>query len=316
MKETNPQAAPSDWQRYVSLVAILVALGLGIAYASKTSQHQELQTALSATQTDLGKLAAREKQLSGELAEARNQAQSSGTEAYKAREEIKSLSRTLSQAQEQARDRQRKLEATIASLNSDLAAASERAEKLATAIPPDDLKAIDGPKPAQTVATKVPTKEAAEARNKELLKKFIRISDDFERPKVYMHGRFASLRKDSTTQRAIALLCNVTVTTEGVTTVYPFKSIRILVNDDVITFADVGSLHQFVKDQKLREEFIKCRLAWEELDLSQVSPGSIRLGLGRVSKTEDITLDFEDFVTPLKETYELAASFEELKSFK
>lgn len=311
MKEINPQVAPTGRQKYLALVAVLSALGLGIAYANKARQHSEIQAALVAAQTDLDKFAAREKILKGEIAEARTKAQSSGAEVNKAREDIQSLNQKLAQTQEQASAKIQKLEATIASLSSDLAASSERDKKLAMAIPTVDLKAIEGPKPVQTVATKNPTKETAEARNRELLKKFVRISDDFERPKVYMHGRFASLRKDKTTQEPIARLCQVTVTSEGATNAFPFKSIQLLVNDDVVTFMDFDSLHQFVRDPKFREDIIKCRLVWEEHEMDRFSRT-----LFQKRKTADATLDSEDFVTSLKETYELADSFKELKGLK
>lgn len=317
MKEIEPSKRTDDLWKSLAAVGIVAALGLGIGYAYQTGNNEELSQALSVANSKVGLLTSREKSLSTDLAEAKNRASSTGTEWIKVRDENLAITQKLKQTQEEAKLRERGLQEQVASLTDEIAKIKTRANALAIAVEPAVLKEIDDAINVAKNSPKSSTKDATIARNRELLKKFTLMSDDFTRPRVYIHDHFGSIRKKNGHLSSFSRLTNLTINTSGGTEgEFSFKTLQILHGDDVLTFSNLGALNQFLKNYRFSGMSIRCRLTWEEYDYNKKPFASSRLNLyNTVTKVEDLTLD-KDFASALRESYDLAASFEELNELK
>ena len=317
MKEIDQKKRTDNRWKSLAAVAIASAVGLGIGYAYQTGNNEELAQALSVANSKVSLLTSREKSLSTDLAEAKNKADSSNAESTRARDEILTLTQKLKQNGEQAGIREQGLKEVVASLTDEIAKTKTRANALAKAIDPAVLKEIDDAINVSKNDPRSSTKDATIARNRELLKKFTRMSDEFTRPRVYMHDHFGSIRKNKGHLSSFSRLTNLTINTSGGTEgEFSFKSLQILHGDDVLTFSNLGVLNQFLKNYRFSEIPIRCRLTWEEHDYNQKPFASSRLSLyNTVTKVEDLTLD-KDYASALRESYDLAASFEELNELK
>ena len=314
MKEIDETKRPDNRWKSLAAVGIVAAAGLGIGYAYQASRLEELTQALTMANSKIELLSSQEKRLSNDLAEAKNRASSTDKDWVKARDENLALTQKLSDAAEQARSREQSLQATISSLTEETTKTKARANALAKAIDPVILKEIDTAMGVVPPDPRSLTQDAALARNKELLRNFTRVSDDFTRPKVYTHDYFLRRRKDSANKgdpRALARLTSLTVNTDGVTSGVTFTSLKVLNGDDVITFTELDSLLLFLKKHDFADGDLKCRLTWDELELGRnfTTLRDRALNLLTSSKVSDLTLDKEDAVA-FKETLELAASFE------
>ena len=319
MKEIEPSKSTDDLWKSFAAVGIAAAVGLGIGYAYQTGNNEELAQALSVANSKVGLLTSREKSLSTGLAEANNRASSTGTEWIKARDENLALTEKLKQTQEEAKLRERGLHEEVASLTDEIAKIKTRANALTKAIDPAVLKEIEGSMNVAASGPKSSNKDASIARNKELLKKFTRMSDDFTRPKVYIHDYFLR-RKDSSIKgdpKAHARLKSLTINTEGSKNGGTFTSLKVVHADDVITFTELDSLIQFLINHDFTDGDLKCRLTWDEIEIGR-SLSTLRdrnPNLLPNSKVSDLTLDKDDAIA-FKETLELAASFEEINRLK
>lgn len=317
MKEIEElKRSGTPWKPMAAATIVAVA-GFMIFYTHQANQNEKLTQALSAANSKVSLLASREKSLTAELDEAKNRAKSTSYERNKARDENLALTKKLSEAEETVMTTERRLQEKVSSLASDLAASKTRADTLAKALDPDKLREIDGPKASTQTENPASKKSTAITRNKELLKKFIRVSDDFTRPKVYMHEYFEKRLRDTGNMKSFSRLINLKVNTTGSIERASFKLLQILDGDEIVSFENLDLLHTFLKGRTFSEERMKCRLSWDELELNKNNRGyeiPTSSPFIDVPKSEDLTFD-RDFACALRETYELADSFKELNEF-
>jgi hypothetical protein len=290
----------------VAAVGIVAAVGLGIGYAYQTGNNDELAEALSVANSKVSLLTSREKSLSTDLAEAKISAHSTGTEWLKARDENLALTQKLKQTQEEAKLLERRLQETVGSLTVNLAASIARANTLARALDPEKLSEIEGPKPSPQVDTAPTSSNMAVSRNNELLEKFNRTSDDFTRPKVYLHAMLGSRLFNCSNKQRNCGKCaffNLAVNTDGklIFEGYKLTSIQVLHEDDVISFYKIEDLLDSLKNRFSKVSNLRCRLNWDYHDFK-------RLNYLPFSGAEDIDLNADD-IAALKDTLELANNF-------
>ena len=318
MKEIEASKRTDVLWNSLAAVSIAAAVGLGIGYAYQASHNEELTQALSMANSKIGLLSSQEKSLSADLAETKNRANSTSTEWIKARDENLALTQKLKQNGELARTREQGLQTEISSLTGEIAKIKTQANALTKAIEPAVLKEIEGTMTVAPSGPKSSIKDASITRNKELLNKFTRISDDFTRPKVYIHDYFLR-RKDSSIKgdpKAHARLKSLTVNTNGTKIGGTFTSLKVVHADDVITFTELDSLIQFLINHDFTDGDLKCRLTWDEIEVGSLIPLRDRYNnLLTKTKVSDLILDKEDAIA-FKETFELAASFEEINRLK
>jgi hypothetical protein len=324
MKEIEELKRSGTHWKPMAAATIVAVAGFIIFYTHQANQNEKLAQALSAANSKISLLASREKSLTAELDEAKNRAKSTNTERNNARDENIALTKKFSEAEEMAMTTERRLQESVSSLTSDLAASMARANTLAKALDPEKLREIDGPKASTQTENPLSKKSTAITRNKELLKKFIRVSDDFTRPKVYMHEYFEKRLRNTGNMKSFSRLINLKVNTAGAIERESFKLLQIIDGDEIVSFADLDLLHTFLKGRTFSEERIKCRLSWDELEINKDIQGykdirryeiSAKSPFIETPKSEDLTFD-RDFAYALRETYELADNFKELNEFK
>jgi hypothetical protein len=314
MKEIDQTKRKDDRWKSVAAVGIVAAVGLGIGYAYQTGNNDELAEALSVANSKVSLLTSREKSISVDLAEAKNRAHSTGTEWLKARDENLALTQKLKQTQEEAKLRERRLQETVGSLTVNLAASIARANTLAKALDPDIMKEIEAPKITPPSGIKTSSLDPA-ARNKDLLNKFSRRSDEFTRPKVYTHDHFVDKREqttDKSEKNGLYSFLNLTVDTDGKIDLADnkFVTLQILHNDEVYRFTNLESFSYFLITSLSDVTELRCRLDWIYTRYAKDSIRSFSL-----PTNGDFTLRANE-ITALRETFELAETFKEMKGRK
>lgn len=308
MKEIEPSKRTDDLWKSLAAVGIVAALGLGIGYAYQTGNNEELSQALSVANSKVGLLTSREKSLSTDLAEANNRASSTGTEWIKARDENLALTEKLKQTQEEAKLRERGLHEEVASLTDEIAKIKTRANALTKAIDPAVLKEIEGSMNVAASGPKSSNKDASIARNKELLKKFTRVSDDFTRPKVYRNDAFnrhnrECLRTDKDSCGLCALF-RLTVDTDGRLGGLTFTRIQFLDGDDILEYKDLENFKESFPTRISGNDAVRCRLNWKCVKTFKGAFKGGDLNLD-VDVQDDFTLKADD-LQAIRETLELA----------
>ena len=308
MKEIEAKKSTDDLWKSFAAVGIAAAVGLGIGYAYQTGNNEELAQALSVANSKVGLLTSREKSLSTGLAEANNRASSTGTEWIKARDENLALTEKLKQTQEEAKLRERGLHEEVASLTDEIAKIKTRANALTKAIDPAVLKEIEGSMNVAASGPKSSNKDASIARNKELLKKFTRVSDDFTRPKVYRNDAFnrhnrECLRTDKDSCGLCALF-RLTVDTDGRLGGLTFTRIQFLDGDDILEYKDLENFKESFPTRISGNDAIRCRLNWKCVKTFKGAFKGGDLNLD-VDVQDDFTLKADD-LQAIRETLELA----------
>jgi hypothetical protein len=322
MKEPDPNAHSGGLSRTVAAIAILLTACLGLAYAYQSSQKTELASALNASQATINTLTAKEKKLLADLSEAQNQLSASHEQTNRLKNDISALNGRLKATEDQANVKESELQAALSSYQAKLDAATTRAKTINK--DNDSRKVSDGQTPAAETANGMALsgREQKATKNRELLMKFTLVTDEFTRPKAYLHSRFANqitAASKDTASDAHARLTRLTVDTEGRVQGGNFKWLKVLHNDEVLNFEDIASFHRFLQSNEPGEAPLKCRMAWEELDLSgPISPVFRNVKIQTrptIDKTYDLLVS-KDEVMAIKETFELAASFKQAKEQK
>jgi hypothetical protein len=306
MKEIDLTNRVDNRWKSVAIIAIASAVGLGAGYAYQISDNEELARALSAADSKIRLLTSLEKSLSTELSKLQTQLNFDGAELIKARDENIALSKKLKQNEETANTRQRRLQETIAAIQIDLAASIARANKLSKALDPETLSQVEGQKSSPLIDTAPGSSKMNNSSHTDLLEKFNRTSDDFTRPKVYLHAGLGSRLSSCTNKQrgcGRCTLLNLTVNTDGKLFFggYKFTSIQVLHDDDVITYHKLEDFLESLTNRLSSVRNIRCRLKWEYHDFKRMSTLP-------VYGTDDINLDIDD-INAFKDTLELANSY-------
>jgi hypothetical protein len=153
------------------------------------------------------------------------------------------------------------------------------------------------------------------SRINELLEKFDLTSDEFTRPRVYLHTALSLRRADCSNKESSCGKCaflDLKVDTDGNLFFggYKFGSLQILHDGDVIKFYKLEELQGTFEHEFSDARSLRCRLMWEYLDIKKLAYFAPRLSSSFGSA--DFDLNADDLMA-LRETFELAQSFKARK---
>jgi len=319
MKEIDQTKRKDDrWKSVAAVgIALIITVFTGGLYINESKNNEELIRVRSRTQVEIESGKAREANLAQALAEARKQAEAHEAALIKERAEVSAKTQATTFADKQAELREKKLTDTISALNEEISTAKSRLNAL-TALtnisePPktDDVKRLQMP-PS-------PVKETPETlaarRQEDLLKKFNKVSDQFTRPKVYLHDVFVSRLNKCEKRDPSCGKCaffDLTVNADGMLNFggYKFNSLQVLHEGDVINIYKIEDLQSSFEHKFSDVSSLQCRLKWQYFDFKKL--GYFKPTLSSSFGSVDIDLNADDLMA-LRETFELAQSFKATK---
>jgi hypothetical protein len=316
MKEIDQTKRTDDrWKSVATIaIALIITVFAGGLYINESKNNEELIRVRSRTQVEIESGKAREANLAQALAEARKQAEAHEAALIKERAEVSAKTQASTFADKQAEQREKKLADTISALNEELSMARSRLTALTNISEPpktDDVKRLQmPPSPVKE------TPEALAARRKEdLLKKFNKVSDQFTRPKVYLHDVFVSRLNKCEKRDPSCGKCaffDLTVNTDGMLIFggYKFNSLQVLHEGDVINIYKIEDLQSSFEHKFSDVSSLQCRLKWQYFDFKKL--GYFNPTLSSSFGSVDIDLNADDLMA-LRETFELAQSFKATK---
>lgn len=296
MHEIKP-ASLSTWKRNaLTAGAVIALLGLTISILTLTNENNRLAAELDSLKKTNLLLERRADSLSGEIKTTHSKAEG--------------LQRNLdetSKDRQQATQREIRLQERVAILNAELSQTRARNKILSTAIPYDRLKELDSQTENDVRNLSPSNVRAAMTKNEELLKDFERVSDDFTRPKVYLHRELMKLRKDiaplTNSSRPSFFLLGLQADTYGEVFVENITYFKLLIafDDEVFAIDDLDSLRQFLKSITISPPTsLSCRAEWGHKETPTSTKETYERG--------DFTLHSRE-LRALKATFELGESF-------
>lgn len=316
MKEIEPSKRTGNrWNSVTTIaIALIISVFAGGFYINESRNDEKLIMERARTQVEIDSGKAREANLAQALTEARKQAEAQEAALIKERAEVSAKTQAAALAGEQAEQREKKLVDTISALNEEVSTA--RAHLTALANIGEPTKTDDVKRPQANPPPAKETPETLAARRKEdLLKKFNKVSDEFTRPKVYLHDVFvARLSKCEKRDRSCGKCAffDLTVNADGMLIFggYKLNSLQVLHEDEVINFYKLEDFQSSFEYKFSKVSSLHCRLKWQYFDFKKF--GSFNPSASPSSGSVDFDLNAEDLAA-LKETFELAHSFKDTK---